>query len=914
MVNLVRSGRTRDAFAPGHGGSFRSALSVCPRAVAGCIAALGLAFCVAGARAADRPGSSVPWEAVAELLPDAGGPSGAGPSSSTAGIRALACNGDPTETACNYACPPDQPVLLKLTVGSETLKVGTQTPADLALWMGSSWRTLQQITVDVVENRITTRRRISEDGLYRLTLVPQTPDGGRPPLEVSFLVAANWKADLLAYCRQARDRIELNADPELIRASIAVSHWDHIMELAAPASALSEDLLTALRRAVRASAAFHAGDCPDLVTGLTKVRLKRFPGARMEEFAVCVPNDYTDARKWPVFLHSDNQRWSIRDKFNRRSGLIDVWWHTVTDKDIDWKAYDAIWDLLRRKLNLDEDRMYVTGECRHALAAMSLALTRPDRWAECSVSLANTYRHLAGNARNLRMVYARGGYREEGWAAGSYDFAVKCFRYFGCEHLVASDAADADQARGCLVPDAVRIRTPQRLSLNIESLDNAQAYWARIDGREDENSLARLNVSVEDREVRVETNNVDAYTLFLAQAPLDVNQQIRIIENDKPLGHAQDPVFTRRSPKYDGANAVKNGRLHGPIWDAFTDRYVVLWGSGSDDKTVHSLGKGVAEALARGAPCMVDTSAPEELVGTHNIILIGEPAKAHWPARLMDALALDVAPSRIVALGKDYQGANLGIILIHPNPLNPDRYVVVFAGTSTVALRHMQSAYSQLQSLRPADVALFEVDGDGTLRWHVFEQLSTVWGWHGAWDQVLMQTGKAHPPWQWRQWVCNVLQQHYAADVAICENPLWFDASVPAGPVTYRQMSNTFKDYWLVKVRINGKELRQLLMAPFTGTAAQEVNKPTIAGIRLFNAGPRSRQDGLSIQQLEKDKKYLLVCNYKCLNGTRMGQYVKDYEIIADGCLVTALRDYLSGPDASRDIDAQLDSLQVEIY
>ena len=339
------------------------------------------------------------------------------------------------------------PRLLELPRGSRNSEAEVQMQAALALWTASGWKAAGRIHVNVAAHRIITRRPVGKEGLYKLILAPE-PSDGCPPIEASFIVTGNWKPDLLAHCRRTRDQIELEADPEMIRASIAVSHWDRVMELAAPASVLSDDLLHALRDAVRATAAFRAGDCPDLVTGLTKARLKRFPGARLEEFTVCVPNEYTSARKWPVFLHSDNQRWSIRDKFNKRSGLIDVWWHTVTDKDIDWKTYDAIWSLLRQKLNVDEDRVYVTGDCRHGLAAMSLALTRPDRWAECSVSLANTYRHMAGNALNLRMVYARGTYREEGWATGSYDFAVKCFRRFGCEHLVASDSVETDQARG----------------------------------------------------------------------------------------------------------------------------------------------------------------------------------------------------------------------------------------------------------------------------------------------------------------------------------------------------------------------------------------------------------------------------------------------------------------------------------
>ena len=152
------------------------------------------------------------------------------------------------------------------------------------------------------------------------------------------------------------------------------------------------------------------------------------------------------------------------------------------------------------------------------------------------------------------------------------------------------------------MPDATRIKAPPRISLSIESLDNGQAYWARIDGREDENSLGRLNVSILDREIRVDTDNVDAYTLFLENAPLDGDPEVHIVENGTPLGHTRDPVFTRRTPKYEGAVFVKHARLHGPIGDAFTDRYAILWGGGSRGRTDSGPNQSVAEALAKGAP------------------------------------------------------------------------------------------------------------------------------------------------------------------------------------------------------------------------------------------------------------------------------------------------------------------------
>lgn len=874
---------------------------------------LGLSPGTGRTQASDQTRASLPWEMITQVLnPDAFRQGGEARRQSR--TLAFVLGGDSAERTRNYVFAPNHDLRLDLPVGSLTQELPRQVPAQIARWTGTSWKMQGRVLAEVHPDGIVTNGGTAREGFYRLILVPETGSEKRVSQEVFFLVAANWKPDLLAYCRHAREEIELEPDPELVRSSVAISYWDHVLELVAVTPALSEEALGTLRQALQAREVFRAGGCPDLVLGLTKLRFKRFPGARVEEFTVAVPDTYEPAQKWPVYLHVDNQRWAVNDKFQKRSGLIDVWWHTVADKEIDWKVYLALWDLLRSKLSVDEDRVYVTGECRHAMAAMSLALTHPDQWAECSLSLANTYRHLAGNALNLPVVYARGNYRNEDWATGSYDFAAKCFRYFGCEHLVLSNAPDVDQARGFAVPKAVRVRRPSHVVLRIESLAHGQAYWVRIDGREDENSLGGLDVRVVDHQVQVQTRNVDAYTLFLAEAPLTAGPEVEIVEDGTPLTRTREPVFVRRSPKYQGAQTIKNQQLHGPIGDVFLDPYVVLWGTDAKERTIQDLHKDIAATLARGAPCLEDIAAPREFIRTHNIVLVGTPAPGHWSAQIVDGLSLTVSQAKIVISNKAYEGRDLGIITIRPNPLNPHRYAVVFTGTSTTALRHLLTAYQQLPLLRPADVALFQVDAKGDLHWQVFEAFNTLWNWHDAWDQVLLQVNKKHPEWQWRQWVAEVLCRQYGTDVALCENPLWFNGSVPAGAVTVRQAANIFRDYWLVKVQISGKELRQLLVAPVTNATKQAVDRPAVAGIRLSAAPSQGRNDGLTIGQLENDRKYSLVCNYKCLNGTRMGQLVKDYEIVDDGYLMTALRDYLSHADTSRDIDAQLDAVKINIF
>ena len=99
-----------------------------------------------------------------------------------------------------------------------------------------------------------------------------------------------------------------------------------------------------------------------------------------------------------MLLNTDNRRLGAKGRYVERSGLIDIWWHTVSHKDLKWKNYTAFMEVIQQKVNIDKDRIYIYGECSNGIAAIALALNYPDQWAECSSSLGNSYRHLAGNA------------------------------------------------------------------------------------------------------------------------------------------------------------------------------------------------------------------------------------------------------------------------------------------------------------------------------------------------------------------------------------------------------------------------------------------------------------------------------------------------------------------------------------
>ncbi len=74
------------------------------------------------------------------------------------------------------------------------------------------------------------------------------------------------------------------------------------MELANKSKVLSKNIMPALEAAIKAKKDFESGSCPDLATGLNKLKLKRFEGAAIAEFAIHLPLEYEANSKWPVYI------------------------------------------------------------------------------------------------------------------------------------------------------------------------------------------------------------------------------------------------------------------------------------------------------------------------------------------------------------------------------------------------------------------------------------------------------------------------------------------------------------------------------------------------------------------------------------------------------------------------------------
>ena len=853
-------------------------------------------FLVADSKGGGQNINTLPWEIIAEKF-DAKEP--------------FCTAKSKDEKTINFALTPDA-LTITMPYNSKIPREQTEAELDLSVWQQGQWIDLPPLTVQIEANSTKVDGNAIADGFYNLSIVFDRNDVGK---ENNFcaVIAKDWKKDLFAFCRYIKEQIEINPDHQLIRSSICISHFDHVMEAVNKTSILSEDIFDALSKALKSKKEFDAGKYPDLVIGgLNKIRLRRFKGAGIAEFVVFVPESYDNSRKWPIFLHPDPQRQHSRTNYSNHSGFIDIWWHFPFPMLFEWKDYKYLLGVLDEKLNIDEDRIYVNGFCGNGIATMALALNYPDEWAECSMALGNSYRHLAGNALNLPLILVDVPQRTPS-VSGYCDFAMKCFKYYGCRHFKYSETHNIEQTRGSSALEALRENNPQRVLYTTESLGNSKAYWVQIDGREDENFPGTIDASVNGQTIFVKTNNVDAYSLDITKAPIDSNKPVEIVESGQSLGFATDQAFTKRVEKYIDVAHIKNERLHGPVWDAFTEPYVVVYGSCSEDKEFSKTSEETARSLANGGLCFADVNMQEELLDNHNLILVGTKESNLWLSGICKELPVQIKEGLLAANGKRWAGRDMGFILIYPNPLNPKRYVVVFSATSSLAMANIPDVYSQMKSINPADVGIFEVIEKNKIKWLIIEKFNTVWDWHNEWDQILAVTDKKHPEWRWRRWVAGIIREQLEADVVVCEDVFKFEDSAVVGQLTYRDLFNSFKNDWIIKIILDGKSLKNLLVVPFSDISKREVATPVICGMNFLKPEGGCEGKALVINELENNKKYTVALPYKALNGGRMGIVFKNYKIVGEDYLVPLLKDYLC-KNKNLDIDAQLDDLKFNIF
>lgn len=138
-----------------------------------------------------------------------------------------------------------------------------------------------------------------------------------------------------------------------------------------------------------------------------------------------------------------------------------------------------------------------------------------------------------------------------------------------------------------------------------------------------------------------------------------------------------------------GDEPRKRHNLQGPIDDAFMSPFVcvrptgVPWSTAQNDWAKWTLSRFEGEFdkwMRARVPVINDTQVTDEMIETKHLILFGDPGSNAVLAKIVGRLPLKWTKTEIGVKGQTYDNATHGLAMIYPNPLNPNRYVVVNSG------------------------------------------------------------------------------------------------------------------------------------------------------------------------------------------------------------------------------------------
>ena len=289
-------------------------------------------------------------------------------------------------------------------------------------------------------------------------------------------------------------------------------------------------------------------------------------------------------------------------------------------------------------------------------------------------------------------------------------------------------------------------RNPARPEVRLETwtLRYNRMYWITLDGLEHHWRRSRADakfVTAPDGTTdgfSIRTQNATALTLHFdaGLCPVKPGQKPRIdLDGTSFTGPAvaADRTFTCHFARGDGKwewvqgappaqSLRKQHGLQGPIDDAFMEPFIFVRPTGVALNS--KCGAWEAAELAhatehwrkqfRAEPIVKDDSQiTDQDIATSNLVLFGDPSSNTVLARVADKLPIRWG-IRVIQLGeRSFSSDHHVPVLIYPNPLHPDHYVVLNSGFTYREYDYLNNAR---QTPKLPDYAILDVDVPRTSR------------------------------------------------------------------------------------------------------------------------------------------------------------------------------------------------------
>jgi dienelactone hydrolase len=457
-----------------------------------------------------------------------------------------------------------------------------------------------------------------------------------------------------------------------------------------------------------------------------------------------LPANYDPAKKWPMIIQihgfnpanpvywrwwSADSRHGIDTEFANNQGVIyvephgrgNVQYMGFADSDVLRGISEA-----KRLFSVDEDRVYLTGDSmggwgtwnvstRHSELFAAIApvfggvdyhsqmpeedlakltpLARFQKEKQSSWSMAESlnntpiYVHHGDQDPAVNVEWSRWGVR----LLQRWGYDVRYHEYPGKVHEQLSTNNAAMSGNWFL--EHKRDASPHQVRIRSAELRNAGAWWARVQQAASPLAFMQVDAEVVDRNViRLDTENVLDIVLTPPAAIVDPAKPVSVVWN----GVAREMRVTNgalrlTSASYKPAALHKHPGRPGSTSDFLMTPFAIVIGTSSKDPDMVALCKEKAQGFVEAwkdwqkvAPrVFLDTEIKDEDIARYSLILFGGADANRVTTKLSAKLPLRISAGGVRIDGKEFKARDAAVQMVYPNPLNAERYVWLFAGTST---------------------------------------------------------------------------------------------------------------------------------------------------------------------------------------------------------------------------------------
>ena len=399
-------------------------------------------------------------------------------------------------------------------------------------------------------------------------------------------------------------------------------------------------------------------------------------------------------------------------------------------------VYEAIREV-RDLYAIDADRIHLTGVSMGGAGCYYIGLRRPGRYAAFSAMDAQSDMHkwwprilpnwprdrkdippfrrwlvewdnpvdLVMNARDQHYFILHGERdplvsvdqsRTMVRLAADLGISMKYYEVKGAGHYIYWEPKIFDMAWRWHRPFR-RERSPRRISYKTFSLEYDRAFWCRIGTFEHWGKPATVDAefNADGTTLTAKTTNIRVLLIDTATAPVHGHKTFTALVNGKEIPGRPTadgwvslvlaPPLTKPS-KGDWPPRKRHG-LCGPVEEVFDTPFIVVQGTGGTEEQNRRIQANVDrwaeewDKFGDGRPPVVmDGQVTEKLVARRSLVLFGTPKSNAVLGKIADKLPIGIGDQRYTLSGRTYEGDDLGLVMCYPNPLNPERYVLIYAG------------------------------------------------------------------------------------------------------------------------------------------------------------------------------------------------------------------------------------------